>query len=237
MSRLGIAFLLTTIAFAQSAQSPPSPEAEKAKQEEIEQGIPVKNETVRKTCGPCHKADEKQRMTRISYRRTTPEGWEFTIKRMMSLNGLKVDPAAAREILKYLANNHGLAPDEAKPASFEVERRLTEFKYTADRDTEAACIKCHSFGRVLSQRRTKTDWEMLVAMHRGYYPLADFQAFRRLGPAQTQPGADGRPPDNRQPMEKAIAHLSTAFPLKTPEWSAWSANMRPPKLAGRWAIS
>ncbi|MBV8818499.1 MAG: quinohemoprotein amine dehydrogenase subunit alpha, partial [Acidobacteriaceae bacterium] len=107
----------------------------------------------------------------------------------------------------------------------------------ADRDTEAACIKCHSFGRVLSQRRTKTDWEMLVAMHRGYYPLADFQAFRRLGPAQTQPGADGRPPDNRQPMEKAIAHLSTAFPLKTPEWSAWSANMRPPKLAGRWAIS
>src|SRR5262249_1897593 len=25
--------------------------------------------------------------------------------------------------------------------------------------------------------------------------------------------------------------------LKTPEWSAWSANMRVPKLAGRWAFS
>jgi quinohemoprotein amine dehydrogenase len=38
-------------------------------------------------------------------------------------------------------------------------------------------------------------------------------------------------------MEKAIAHLSTAFPLVTPEWSAWSANMRAPKLAGKWAFA
>src|SRR5437763_4491239 len=58
-----------------------------------------------------------------------------------------------------------------------------------------------------------------------------------MGPLQTQPGPDGRPPDNRHPMEKAVAHLSSAFPLKTPEWSAWSANMRAPKLAGRWALS
>jgi quinohemoprotein amine dehydrogenase len=38
-------------------------------------------------------------------------------------------------------------------------------------------------------------------------------------------------------MDKAIAHLSAAFPLRTPEWSAWSAAMRPPQLAGRWALS
>src|SRR5437870_259435 len=46
-----------------------------------------------------------------------------------------------------------------------------------------------------------------------------------------------RPPDNRHPMEKAIAHLSTAYPLVTPEWSAWAATMRPPRLDGRWAVS
>jgi quinohemoprotein amine dehydrogenase len=74
-------------------------------------------------------------------------------------------------------------------------------------------------------------------MHRGYYPLSDFQAFRRIGPPQTQPGPDGKPPDNRHPMDKAIAHLSTAFPLVTPEWSAWSANMREPKLVGKWAFA
>ncbi len=79
-------------------------------------------------------------------------------------------------------------------------------------------------------------------MHRGYYPLVDNQpmvpggGFRRTRAPQTEPGADGRPPDNRHPMDKAIEHLTKAFPLETSEWSAWSAAMQPPKLAGRWAI-
>src|SRR5262249_433859 len=114
-----------------------------------------------------------------------------------------------------------------------------DFKYEKDKDTEETCIKCHSFGRVMLQRRTKEEWELLLAMHRGYYPLVDFQAFRRGGPPprDQQPGPDGRPPDNRHPMEKAIAHLTTAFPLTTPEWSAWAATMRPPRLQGKWALS
>jgi quinohemoprotein amine dehydrogenase len=37
-------------------------------------------------------------------------------------------------------------------------------------------------------------------------------------------------------MDKAIAHLTTAFPLTTPEWSAWSATMRAPRLQGKWAL-
>src|SRR5207249_2311497 len=185
----------------------------------------------------CHRADEKNRLTRISFRRTTPEGWEETIKRMVTLNGVKLEPAEAREILRYLADHHGLAPEEAQPAAFEVERRIIDYKYAADKDTEQTCIKCHSMGRVISQRRAKEEWELLIAMHRGYYPLVDFQAFRRGGPSRREPGPDGRPPDNRHPMEKALAHLSTAFPLTTPEWSAWAATMRPPQLQGRWALS
>jgi quinohemoprotein amine dehydrogenase len=90
---------------------------------------------------------------------------------------------------------------------------------------------------VVSQRRTRAEWELLIAMHRGYYPLSDFQAFRRGGPPQTEPGPDGRPPDNRHPMDKVLPHLADELNLKTPEWSAWSANMRVPKLAGRWAFS
>jgi quinohemoprotein amine dehydrogenase len=242
--KIGIVILTVALAAVGLAQEAPGPAAQpdaakKAadNKEEIEQGIPVASEVVRSACSPCHKVDEKQRMTRISYRRTTPEGWEETIKRMASLNGVHMEPAAARQILRYLANNHGLAPEEAKPAAFEVERRMIDYKYAADKDTETTCIKCHSMGRVISQRRTKGEWELLIAMHRGYYPLSDFQAFRRGGPPQTEPGPDGRPPDNRHPMDKAVAHLSTAFPLKTPEWSAWSANMRAPKLAGRWLFS
>jgi quinohemoprotein amine dehydrogenase len=215
----------------------PQPKAEPASNPETSGGIPVTSELVRSSCGGCHKADEKGRLSRISERRTTPEGWEHTVRRMISLNGVKLSPETARQIVRYLADHHGLAPEEVRPGAFELERRLVEYKYAADPDTEQTCIKCHSFGRVLLQRRTRQEWELLIAMHRGYYPLSDFQAFRRMGPAQTQPGPDGRPPDNRHPMEKAIQHLATAFPLRTPQWSAWSANIPKQQLAGRWALS
>jgi quinohemoprotein amine dehydrogenase len=229
-------FGITCLTTALFAQQPPAAAPDDDKKDE---GIPVTNALVREKCSSCHRADDKGRLTRISYRRTTPEGWEETIKRMVSLNDVKIEPSEAREILRYLADRHGLAPEEAKPAAFEVERRQIDFKYGGDKDTEETCIKCHSMGRVISQRRTKEEWELLIAMHRGYYPLVDFQAFRRGGPPprDQQPGPDGRPPDNRHPMEKAIAHLTTAFPLATPEWSAWAATMRPPRLDGKWALT
>ena len=239
---LVFALTLTVAVFAQQtppaapAAQPDKPVEKDAKPKVEEDGIPVTSEVVRQACGPCHKSDEKKRMTRISARRTTPEGWQETIRRMVSLNGVSLEPETARQVLRYLADNHGLAPEEALPAAFEVEKQMIDYHY-ADKDTEQTCHQCHSMGRVISQRRTKTDWELLVAMHRGYYPFSDFQAFRRFGPPQTTPGPDGRPPDNRQPMDKAIANLSGAFPLLTPEWSAWSANMRPARIAGTWAIT
>ncbi len=233
-----ISLAVVSVSFAaqqDAAPKPPKEPTEKEK-EEIDSGIPIASELVRKSCSPCHKTDDKLRMSRISWRRATPEGWEHTIKRMVELNGLQIEPAAAREVLKYLSNNLGLAPEEAQKAAFEAEKRMLDYHYP-DKDTDEVCSKCHSLGRVISQRRSKTEWELLIAMHRGYYPLSDFQAFRRGGPPQTEPGPDGRPPDNRHPMDKVLPHLTNELALKTPEWSAWSANMRVPKLAGRWAFS
>jgi quinohemoprotein amine dehydrogenase len=229
-------FILAGVLCAQEAPPKPPKEPTEAEKEEVASGIPIHSELVRSTCSPCHKVDDKLRLSRISWRRATPEGWEHTLKRMVELNGLQVEPATAREILKYLANNLGLAPEEAQKASFEAEKRMLDYHYP-DKDTDTVCSKCHSLGRVISQRRSKTEWELLIAMHRGYYPLSDFQAFRRGGPPQTEPGPDGRPPDNRHPMDKVLPHLTSELPLVTPEWSTWSANMRAPRLAGRWAFS
>jgi quinohemoprotein amine dehydrogenase len=215
---------------APAAQTPPAPKVDD------EDGIPIASEVVRTACGDCHKIDAKQRMSRISYRRTTPEGWQETIRRMVSLNKAQLDPAQAREVVKYLSDHLGLAPEELKPASFEVERRLIDFKYPGDVETERVCTSCHSIGRVMLQRRSAQEWGLLISMHRGYYPLVDFQVFRRQGTPDTEPGADGRPPDNRHPYEKAVAYLKSAYPLTTPEWAAWSATMRSPQLAGTWAL-
>ncbi len=202
-----------------------------------DEGIPITNVKVKTVCGDCHKTDDQGRMSRISFRRTTPEGWQETIRRMVTLNQAEIEPADARDIVKYLSDTLGLAPEEVKPASFELERRLIDFEYQGNDDTKEICSSCHSMGRVMLQRRTGKEWDLLLAMHRGWYPLVDFQVFRRGGPPSTTPGPDGRPPDNRHPMDKALAHLKPTFPFKTPEWTAWSATMRSPRLDGTWLLS
>src|SRR5262245_37532411 len=243
---IGVALLVLGLATANAglASSPvplpqqtPAPSPAPSTAKDADDGIPINNDTVVNVCGECHKVDGKFRMSRISYRRTTPEGWQETIRRMVTLNKAQVDPADARVIVKYLSDNLGLAPEEAKPGAFESERRFIDYTYTANADTAGICSSCHSMGRVLLQRRTGEDWDLLVAMHRGWYPLVDNQVFRRFGPPSTTPGPDGRPPDNRHPMDKALAHLKGAFPLKTPEWTAWSATMRSPRIIGEWALS
>src|SRR5947208_9031387 len=138
-----------------------------------DEGIPVTSDVVRAKCGSCHHSDDKMRMSRISYRRATPENWERTIKRMVALNHAVLEPADARTILKYLADTQGLAPEEERPIAFEAERRMVDYTYAADKDTADLCSSCHSMARVLSDRRTKEEWELLGAMHRGYYPLVD----------------------------------------------------------------
>jgi quinohemoprotein amine dehydrogenase len=236
-----IAVLWLSALNASTAGQQPVQPGEKAKSAapvaKPEEGIAIANATVQKACAPCHTVDDKQQISRISFRRNTPEGWQETMRRMVALNGLRIDPATAREVVKYLSHNLGLAPEEARPAAFEAERRIIDYKYTASADAEGVCNKCHSLGRVISQRRTREEWNLLIAMHRGWYPLVDNQAFRRPGPAPRDPSPDGRPPDTRHPVEKAVDHLARAFPLKTAEWSAWSATMRPPRLEGTWAIS
>ncbi|MDP6582082.1 MAG: quinohemoprotein amine dehydrogenase subunit alpha [Vicinamibacterales bacterium] len=188
-------------------------------------GIPIASDTVRQTCGSCHRPDEAGRLSRISFRRTTPEGWQQTIRRMVTLNGVDIDADTAREVVRYLANTLGLAPEEARPAAYEAERRADDQPYD-DAEIQQICTQCHSMGRVISQRRTEEEWTLLMAMHRGYYPFADFQAFRRSGP----------PGDEPQPVDQAIAHLSDRFPLHTPEWAAWSATRRPARIAGVWVV-
>ena len=217
------------LAVSVSAQAP-------AVKDKPEVGIPVTDQTVVKACAGCHKPDDKQQLSRISFRRNTPEGWERTITRMLSLNGLKIDGPTARAVVKSLSNSHGLAPEEARPSLYEVERRLGDEAYKSA-ELDGMCNSCHSLGRVISQRRSKQDWHLLISMHRGWYPIIDRQTFRRMTPAPRDRDTEGRLPDLRHPSEKAADFLGETFPLETKEWSEWSAAMRPAKIDGTWALS
>jgi quinohemoprotein amine dehydrogenase len=193
-------------------------------------GYRIDDPTVIAECSRCHVQDGEGRLSRISYLRKAPEGWQASLQRMIGLHGVRLEADDARAIVRYLADEQGLAPEELRPGLFEVERRMIDYDYPGDSGVEFTCIQCHSMGRVITQRRTKDEWALLLATHRALYPLVDFQAFRRAGGGDTSDV-------EAHPMDEAIEHLAEAFPLETPEWSSWAAARRVPRLVGEWTLT
>jgi quinohemoprotein amine dehydrogenase len=210
--------------------------AEPARTEPV-QGIPVTNQLVISKCGACHTKDDKGNMLRISWERATPEGWEEAIKRMVRLRGVSLTPDEARSILKYLATYHGLAPEEAKPIMYYAEHRLQDETNIPNDTVRGACANCHVLARPLSWRRTAEDWKYLANLHIALYPQAD-EAFRLgINAGGMDEERHHLEPGAPLPVDVALAYLSKTAPLDTPDWAAWRARMRAPKLAGRWLVS
>ncbi|HEY6342859.1 MAG TPA: quinohemoprotein amine dehydrogenase subunit alpha [Bryobacteraceae bacterium] len=242
--RLGFLLVIAAGLHAQSVSAP---------------GIPIDDQLTIRKCGGCHPRDASGTMTRISYIRTTPEIWEQAIKRMIRLNGMAATPQEVRDIVRYLSNNNGLAPEEMSAGFWEVEHRTQGYQddHVPNPVLQRTCNNCHSIGRVLAQRRTREDYQKLLAMHIGMFPSAEnvFRPQRTRGtpvewtPAQltiTQAGGVTATPPRAQaqanangkaPGELAVDYLATNQPLITPEWTAWKAAMRAPKLAGTWFVS
>jgi quinohemoprotein amine dehydrogenase len=231
---LAMILALPMLAQAQEPQAATSAEPAKSVPEE---GIPVTSQLVISKCGACHTKDEKGNMLRISWERATPEGWEEALKRMVRLRGVSLTPDEARSVLKYLATYHGLAPEEAKPIMYYAEHRVQDETNIPNDNVKGACANCHVLARPLSWRRTAEDWKDLANLHVALYPQAD-EAFRlginAGGFDEGQHHSDAGAP---LPVDIALAYLSKTAPLQTPEWAAWRARMRAPKLAGRWIVT
>ncbi len=146
-------------------------------------GIPVKSELVKSACGACHEQDDAGRMTRISYERKTPEAWELTLKRMMRTGRVQLSPEQAKGIIRYLGDDHGLAPAEARAVLYRAEKRPKLEKAVNDEVGET-CNRCHLAAWYLSQRRTKEEWLLLKGMHLGYFPIIEYQTFRGTPPGE-----------------------------------------------------
>jgi quinohemoprotein amine dehydrogenase len=221
--RAGLAILMALSGMRAWGQT----EGAKAPGETLEAGFPVTDQLVVSKCGTCHTRDQKGNLSRISWERATPEGWDEAIKRMKRLNGVTLSQSDSRAILKYLATYHGLAPEEAKPVMFLAEHRsVDESKPTAE--LRGVCNYCHAYSRALTWRRPKSDWLMLEHMHMALFVGAETQ-FR---------GLDRLPanPSEPKPGEVAADYLAKTAPLHTPEWSAWRARLRAPRLTGKWLV-
>lgn len=236
--------ILTGACLARAQEAKPSP------------GIPINDQLTISKCAGCHPRDSTTGyMTRISYIRTTPEVWEQAIKRMIRLNGVRATPQEVSHIVRYLSNNNGLAPEEAEPVFWEAEHKLfrtQEEEAGVPAPLQRTCNYCHTLGRVLTQRRTAGDYEKLATMHMALFPGSERAVFhtQRSEPedqpvTEVQRGTfraelqypEEHPAPVKQPIDVALAYLSTHQPLITPEWTAWKAVMQPPKLAGTWAVN
>jgi quinohemoprotein amine dehydrogenase len=220
--------------------------------------IPIDDQVTIAKCGGCHRRSETGMMRRLSYIRTTPEVWEQAIKRMVRLHGVMLSREEASHIVRYLSENNGLAPEEAKPIFWEAEHRLfrdQEDPALVPEPMQHVCNYCHTIGRVLGQRRTREDYEKLANTHVALFPYTDIMVFR---PTPSPVSVDEipvtainvgtfesvlnfptapEPVDGKAPIDAALDYLADKQPLITPQWSAWKAVMRPPKLAGTWLIS
>jgi quinohemoprotein amine dehydrogenase len=176
-----------------------------------EEGIPVSDSLVIAKCGTCHSQDARGNMERISWERSTPEGWQEAIKKTVLEKRVALSPAEARSIVKYLSAKHGLAPEEARPVMYYPERRIHD--EAAAEDSLEACAKCHAAARPLSWRRSLDDWKQFVGDHRKQYKF------------------------DQNAGDSAIAFLGKMAPLHTPEWTSWSARAVVSNLTGRWLVT
>jgi quinohemoprotein amine dehydrogenase len=201
---------------------------------ETEKGIPVTDRTTIEKCGGCHQADANGNLSRISWIRTTPEGWQEAMKRMVELNGLKLSAKEAHDIVRYLSNDHGLAPDEIRPVRWYLERTDPQTEPYPSETVRHACATCHAFARPQTWRRSSAEWHLLKNMHIGYFPLSQFVAFNGH---EHENSDDPSAPKPKPPAEVAIDYLSKNFDLYSSAWSNWRAQMTDPDLSGKWLVS
>ena len=182
------------------------------------------------SCGGCHGRDGEGRWFRISDQRKTPEGWQMTLVRMQLAHQAKlVDPAggdsqaAMRALVKYFADNQGLAPQESQPYRYILEQELDTVEEHDTEQFRTMCARCHSGARVALQRRTEDEWLNLIHFHLGQFPTTEYQMMGRdrdwLGIA----------------INEMLPYLAENYPLDTDAWKQWQAAPRA-DYQGRWRV-
>ena len=187
-----------------------------AGQNSLAQCIPVASELVRGTCGGCHQVDSHLCMSRISYQRKTPEGWEDTVRRMGRMNGIPSSASQAREIIRYLADTQGLTSSEVQGIAYALEKQLNVQENVPNEDVRNLCTRCHSYARIAGERRTREEWLKLKDFHLASFP-------EELNSPDWSPSAD-----------KALNDLAERFPLDTPEWERERGQR--PVATGSWMV-
>ena len=179
-------------------------------------------ELVVEKCGACHD-DGAGGLTRIPGQRKTPEGWLMTLVRMQQQNGLEITPAERLALVQYLADTQGLAPSEAAPFRYALDRDPSAVEADQGHDLNTMCGRCHTVARFGLQRLTPEEWALNTEFHMGHNPTIEYQS-----------GARDRE-WYRIATEEVAPYLAEIYPFDAPAWQEWlAADKIAP--AGDWVV-
>ena len=229
----------------------------------VRKGIKVTDPVVIQHCGGCHKVEEDGFMSRVSFMRKGPEGWEMSLKRMIRHHDMEFSPEEARQMIRYLAHHHGLARSEAERSLYDAERRVHWSEQDKDQDLRRTCAPCHTLGRVFAQQRTGEEWQHLKKMHMAFFPNTSSQFGERRrssrggntqgrgGNTQGRGESSGRGEGSGRGgsssrgstssgggsrADRVLAALTKSQPLLSEEWEAWQIDEREVPLTGVWTV-
>jgi quinohemoprotein amine dehydrogenase len=183
-------------------------------------GIKVTDDWILSMCTQCH-VNRYGIVSRISFLRKSPEGWEETLWRHKRIHGLSANRERKEALLLYLSDRHGLAPAEVAPFAYTLEKRDTREKVEGQAIVDT-CVRCHSYAKSALQRRTPEEWDKLANMHSGVLPWWLYQLQDVL--------------DWDETLAASVKELAKRFPLETPEWKQWIAS-RPQVEEGKWVVA
>jgi quinohemoprotein amine dehydrogenase alpha subunit len=186
----------------------------------------TKESIVSQRCSACHKPDPQGRLEVIEETRKTPEEWRIVVNRMIRLNSAPLSDGDFEPVIKELSRHLSLTPAEMAKVAYINSDENSQYREIPQGELEervfAACVRCHTYGKIASHRMTQAQWSENRNLHLGYYPTTVPQM---------------REMDWAKESEELIEPLAKRFPFDTPEWREWMQNRQEADLSGRWQLA
>ena len=181
---------------------------------------------VTQTCSACHKRQPNGQLEVIEETRKTPEEWIAVIDRMERLNSAPVEDGNFHELVKAVSKHLCLSPKEMAEVAYLNSDENSQYREIPKNEKEVriykACVRCHTFGKIVSHKNTRAQWEETRNLHLGYYPTTIPQM---------------REMDWATESKELIDELTQLFPFDNPEWKQWMAERQNPDISGGWTAA
>lgn len=181
---------------------------------------------IKQKCSACHKPDPQGNLDVLEHTRKTPEEWKVVVDRMIRLNSLPLENENFHPVIKELSMKLCLSPKEMTAVAYLNSDENSQYREIPKDKLEerifTACVRCHTYGKIVSHKNTSEQWAENRNLHLGYYPTVIPQM---------------REMDWAKESKELVEPLTKLFPFDNPEWKEWMKSRVNPDLAGEWTVA